>query len=95
MSGQGRKGEGMAGGGVTAKWQGGRKKGRLGRRERSLCLSPVPGERESLLTGTCGIGWRGEGEDGFVTKQPVALHPPICQSPPLGTGESQTQSRVP
>lgn len=50
MPGQGREGEGMAGG-IIAKWQGGRKKGRLGRIDQSPCLSPVPGDCESLLTG--------------------------------------------
>ena len=73
----------------------GTEEGRSGRIERSLCLSPVPGDCESLLTGTMLKCVEGKGEDSFITKQPVALHPPTCQSPPLGTGETQTQSQVP
>lgn len=53
--------------GITAKWRGGRQKGRLGRIERSLCLSPVP-EFVSLLTGVMLTWLEGKGEDGFVTK---------------------------
>lgn len=56
-------------GGITAKWQGeGRREGRLGRIERSLCLSPVPGVCESLLTGIMLSWMEREGKDGFVTK---------------------------
>lgn len=36
---------------ITAKWHGGRKKGWLWRRAESPCLSPAPGDCESLLTG--------------------------------------------
>lgn len=62
--------------------------GGTGRRiERSLCLSPVPETVRTCSQDHAEVGG-GRKEDSFVTKQPVALHPPACQSPPLGPGQT-------
>lgn len=75
-------------------WQGGRRRDGQGEESEASASAPSQ-ETVSLLTGIMLKCVEGKGEDSFITKQPVALHPPTCQSLPLGTGETQTQSQVP
>lgn len=93
MSGQGKEGEGMAVG-ITAKWQGGRKKGRLGRTEQSLCLSPVPGDCEPAHRGHAEWGGR-ERETMVCNKIACSTARSHLSKSATGDWETQTHNAVP
>lgn len=78
---------------IIAKWHGGREKGWLRRRAESPCLSPAPGDCESLLTGVM-LNWvEGKDRRHFCNKtaqSTVSSH--LSRVLPLEPGEIQTGS---